>query len=123
MKRYEILLEFIKTVTLEKDLEFFRELLTFDLYLRENVKNRPDFAGDYTVKKEELFYLYDEVFPRKEELSLYAGKHQRKMIHIERFRYDVLSEGQKKKDTWVLFDYQKRDPLNHQAKVFLLYIN
>src|SRR5699024_6073090 len=55
--RYEILLEFIKTAVPEESLVFFQELLTFDLYLRENVKNRPAFAGDYTVEKEELFHL------------------------------------------------------------------
>lgn len=118
--RYEILLEFIKTAVPKKSMDFFQELLTFDLYLRENVKNRPDFAGDYTVKKEELFYLYDEVFPKEEKLAFYAGKHQRKMIHIEKFRYDILSGGQEEKETLILLDYQKRNPLNYQAKVIRL---
>lgn len=118
--RYEILLEFIKTAVPKKSLDFFQELLTFDLYLRENVKNRPDFAGDYTVKKEELFHLYDEVFPKEEKLASYAGKHQRKMIHIEKFRYDILSGRQEEKETLILLDYQKRNPLNYQAKVIRL---
>lgn len=118
--RYEILLEFIKTAVPKKSLDFFQELLTFDLYLRENVKNRPDFAGDYTVKKEELFHLYDEVFPKEEKLASYAGKHQRKMIHIEKFRYDILSGRQEEKETLILLDYQKRNPLNYLAKVIRL---
>ena len=41
-----------------------RKYLTFDLYLRENVKNRPGFAGDYSVGKEELYDLYDEVLSK-----------------------------------------------------------
>ena len=28
-----------------------RELLTYDYYLRENAKSRPEFAGDYLVEK------------------------------------------------------------------------
>ena len=118
--RYEILLEFIETAVPEEELAYFRELLTFDLYLRENVKNRPAFAGNYTVEKEELFHLYDEVFPKEETLAGYAGKHQRKMIHIEKFQYDILSDKKEKRETMILLDYQKRNPLNHQAKVIRL---
>ena len=49
--RFEILYEFIQTITAEENLVLYKELLTYDLYLRENVKKRPDFAGDYTLQK------------------------------------------------------------------------
>ncbi len=94
--RYEILLDFIKGLrTGEEDL--YRELLTFDLYLRENVKSRPTFAGDYTVEKE-------------------VKKQYGKTVHLERFSYDVMGTCERKELT-VLFDYEKRSKLNHQAAI------
>ncbi len=45
------LYEFIQTITAEENLVLYKELLTYDLYLRENVKKRPDFAGDYTLQR------------------------------------------------------------------------
>lgn len=97
--RYEILLDFIKTLKTEEE-DLYLELLTFDLYLRENVKSRPDFAGDYTVSK---------------ELKREYGK----TVHVEQFRYDVLKTCEKKA-LLVLFDYENRDPLNRQASCKIL---
>ncbi|MBS7007285.1 B12-binding domain-containing radical SAM protein [Anaerostipes sp.] len=113
---YEILYQFICQSADEKKLPLFRELLTYDLYLRENIKNRPSFSGEYTVNKEELFHLYDNVFPKDPDLSAYANKNLRKMSHIEKFQFDVAGD-RSRKETLLLFDYQKRDPLNHQAYV------
>lgn len=99
IRRYEILLEFIqKYVSGEEDL--YRELLTLDLYLRENVKSRPAFAGEYTVSKE---------IKRK-----YDG-----MVHLERFQYDVMGECGKK-DQIFLFNYENRSKLTHQASCKIL---
>ena len=99
IRRYEILLEFIqKYVSGEEDL--YRELLTLDLYLRENVKSRPAFAGEYTVSKE---------MKRK-----YDG-----MVHLERFQYDVMGECGKK-DQIFLFNYENRSKLTHQASCKIL---
>ena len=92
--RYEILLAFIETLQTGED-AIYRELLTYDLYLRENVKSRPAFAGDYTVPKE-------------------LKKQYQKMVHLERFRYDVLGNCEKKEQI-VLFDYENRSKLDHQA--------
>ena len=39
--------------------EEFREALTYDLYLRENVKNRPAFAGEETVEKRIAAAFYE----------------------------------------------------------------
>ena len=94
--RYEILLDFIKEQQTGEE-ELYKELLTFDLYLRENVKSRPAFAGDYTVKKE-------------------VKKQYGKTVHLERFSYDVIGTCERKELT-VLFDYEKRSKLNHQAAI------
>ena len=57
--RYEILLAFVTRKCREKQ-EYFRELLTYDYYLRENAKTRPDFAGEVKHSKEAVRkFLYD----------------------------------------------------------------
>ena len=69
--RYEILLAFIIELQTGRE-EFYRELLTFDLYLRENVKNRPAFAGEATVTKEEAAQIYDKEAETHELLPDYV---------------------------------------------------
>ena len=49
--RFEILYEFIQTITAEENLVLYKELLTYDLYLRENVKKRPDFCRRLYITK------------------------------------------------------------------------
>lgn len=120
--RYEILLAFIKEKNIKRE-AFYRELLTFDLYLRENVKNRPEFAGEYTVSKEFLNDFYEK--EAEERLYLqgyekYDKRQLRKMTHIERFQYDVLGNDGEKKSTVLLFDYENRSKLTHQANVIRL---
>ena len=92
--RYEILLDFIREYDVKKE-ALYRELLTFDLYLRENVKNRPAFAGDYTVSKE-----IKRKYP--------------KSAHLEKFCYDVAGDCRKKEQI-ILFEYENRSKLTHQA--------
>lgn len=92
--RYEILLDFIRQLQTGDD-ELYRELLTFDLYLREHVKNRPAFVGDYTVSKE-------------------MKRQYPKSVHLEKFQYDVM-ENCEKKEHILVFDYEKRSKLTHQA--------
>lgn len=94
--RYEILLDFIKELH-TGDEELYRQLLTFDLYLREHVKNRPGFAGEYTVSKE-----------MKREYS--------KQVHLEKFDYDVAGDCEKK-ELIIMFDYENRSKLTHQATI------
>ncbi len=117
--RYEILLAFIKERNTERE-EFYRELLTFDLYLRENAKNRPDFAGEYTVSKEFMNEFYEreaEQHPYLRGYEKYDKRQLRKMTHIEEFRYDVLGDGEEEKIR-ILFDYENRSRLTHQASIF-----
>lgn len=99
ISRYEILRDFIGEQKAGEE-ELYRELLTFDLYLRENVKSRPDFAGDYTVSK---------------ELKREYGK----SVHLEQFQYDVLGTCEKQA-LLLLFDYENRDKLNRQASCKIL---
>ncbi len=119
VKRYEILLDFFKKVVLEPSegeskpgLEkLFEELLTYDLFLREDYKTRPGFVAAQP-KQSELRRLYD-----KYQIN---GK----QIHIEHFSYDpiasVATGDEVKKATVVLFDYSKRDPLSKAAEITIL---
>lgn len=116
--RYEILYAFAKKTDPERE-ELYRELLTFDFYLRENAKSRPAFAGEETVGKEELQRFYHEEAREHKYLSGYEQRDQRqlrKMTHIERFHYRV-TEGSTEGEMILLFDYQNRNPLNYQARV------
>ena len=53
MARYEILDRFVGEHIPDK-LELYRRLMVYDLYLRENLKSRPDFAEDQTPFKEKI---------------------------------------------------------------------
>lgn len=105
IKMYEILLEFVKSV-FEED-EIFVELLKLDVYLRENIKSRPDFALMGDTEKEEL----REFYKRYKNIS--------KNIHIECFNIDVIKwmeQGELiRRKQIVLFDYRVMTPINHQC--------
>ena len=98
------------TETMEKPtLSDFRDSLMYDLYVRENIKSRPSFAGDQSPYKREVreFFMAEEEDPRW--LMDYAGFDSRqmaKMAHLEH-----MEDG-----TFVLFDYKKRDPLSGNAR-------
>ena len=108
ISRYEILYQFILEQN-ENEKELYREKLTYDLYLRENVKNRPEFAGEVTVSKEEAAEIYDREAETHKLLAgyeKYDKRQLRKMTHLERVDGKIL-----------LFDYQNRNKLTNQARV------
>lgn len=116
--RYEILLDFAG----EKDaqhLEQYRQLLILDFYLRENAKNRPEFAGEELLDKEEERRFYDREAEERKYLGDYETSEKRKlrkMTHLEKFSWDVMGN-MESRTVLLLFDYQKRNPLNYQARV------
>lgn len=117
--RYEILYDFARFYDAER-CEAYKQLLTLDFYLRENAKSRPLFAGDERISKEEFRLFYDREDEERRYLENYENMEKRqlrKMTHIERFSYDVLGN-MKEEECVLLFDYQNRNPLDHQAKVF-----
>ena len=90
-------------------LEQYRDLLMTDLYLRENVKNRPTFARDLSDFKDFVREFFQREEKTPEHLSGYEGYDSRqmaKMAHLEPLR-----DG-----TYLLFDYKKRDPLSYNAR-------
>ena len=115
--RYEVLYDFIceeaKKRGFEDSTEEFRDLLVYDLYLRENVKSRPSFARDQGAIKTQIRDFFIREAREFKYLKGYEGYDSRqisKMAHIE-----GMADG-----TMVLFDYKNRDPLTYNAKTFLL---
>jgi hypothetical protein len=114
-----------KKVCRKIDLQLVRELLVFDLYARENVKKEPEFLENRELsaaKKEWQRAFYQKETLREKYFSHYqdySWKQVLRMTHIEWFTYDIPAfirrEALQKKETIVLFDYAKRNPLNHQA--------
>lgn len=109
--RYEILLDFIVDhKELAQNEQYFRELLIYDYYLRENAKTRPVFAGENALDKESVRNFYEREAKEHRYLPEYGNydKNQmRKMTHLEYF--PTLGKT-------VLFDYMQRDSLNQEAR-------
>ena len=91
MRRYEILLEYLKEET-DVPAEVAAQKMLYDLYLREKLKKRPAFAPDQKQYETALWN-----YRKNNQVS--------KKAHIE-----VFENG-----TVILFDYEKRDPLSKNA--------
>lgn len=115
IRRYEILQEFLQERNPEK-MELYRELMVYDLYSRENLKNRPAWAKDLKEYKQVFRDFYKKEVQERRFLQgyeKYDEKQLGKMTHLEVMNYHP--------DTWepghylYLFDYQKRDALTYEA--------
>ncbi|MGN0331861.1 MAG: B12-binding domain-containing radical SAM protein [Lachnospiraceae bacterium] len=109
--RYEILLSFISdSDRLKSKKQYFRELLIYDYYLRENAKTRPAFAGENALGKDEIRRFYENEEKKHtflKDYEKYDKNQMRKMTHLEYF--PTLNKT-------VLFDYMQRNPLNQEAR-------
>ena len=118
IRRYEILLEFLEEREIS-DLEFYRQLMIFDLYARENMKTRPSWAPERKAYKEKIQAFYEKEKEEPRYLSGYgefSSRQMEKMTHLEIFTWNV-TEGKKERGIYpVLFDYQKRSPLTNDAR-------
>ena len=137
--RYDILLSFVEK-TKPQIVEPLKELLVYDLYLRENLKSRPFFAKDQKKWKEKYHAFYGTMEQMNKEGILeqdgmknvlpdykgYQARQMARMTHLECFSYDFTAlEGTgevKPKEQHILFDYQKRNPLNQEAATVILNI-
>lgn len=148
--RYEILLDFSKKFDPENE-AVYRELLTFDMYLRENLKSRPAFACDITQTnyKDAVRSFFNEEERSRiflPDYAAYDAKQLARMTHMEPFEYPVwdverlkrelVSGGDSREnkmerekyvhnryDTYVIFDYRSRNPLTYEAKVQTVYFD
>lgn len=127
--RYQVLLEFAQQKAPARS-ELYAQLLTFDMYLRENLKSRPAFAlcwqqGEEEKEQVRAFYRQEAQTPQY--LTGYEGYQPQqlmKMTHIEYFTYPVWQQNMKmtqlSQKTVILFDYQKRDPLTYDAAYYMV---
>lgn len=91
-------------------LELYRDLLTEDLYLRENAKSRPSFARDLSPFKEEIkqFFIREGKEPRC--LTGYEGYDSRQMSRMAHM--EIMRDGR-----MLVFDYLCRDALLGNARI------
>jgi len=132
--RYQVLLEFACEYDGQFE-EIYRELLIYDMYLRENLKSRPEFAKDLTPYKDTMRSFYKEEEETRHFLPAYEQydfKQLARMTHLEPFYFQVWNlperSAVKRLTTenvgldsrhnlqYVLFDYQERNPLTGDAR-------
>ena len=130
IRRCEILLEFVKDCFARKAagevtalkpevnqddgvVAILEESLTFDLYYRENCKSRPTWAPSVSEFKRVTKQYCKNGSKSHVEPFHYAfpDKQERTIDVLPERREDIL---------YVLFDYEQRDPLDHQAAVQIL---
>lgn len=121
VRKYEILSEFgmqyiALSTNINMDLEskILSEYITYDLYLRENMKNRPSFIPSLENRKNDIHdIIYNEsethkIFP---ELIDCNYRELTKILHVEIF--EIIFD----KPVAVIFYYDKRDPLTNNCVV------
>lgn len=112
ISRYQLLLDFACTVLPGRQ-RLLSELLTFDLYLRKNSKSRPAFAPENIIGRRQLGQLLE-----REGLPGTA--------HAEQFSYPVWETDAALRCTaldapaCVLFDYENRNALTHNAQITIV---
>ena len=124
LTRYEILWDFVESELAEftcsekmqkKEADFKEKVLesmTLDLYLRDNVKNRPAFLGESKVEKDVASEFYKKEAEEHKYLKDYEGydsRQLRKMTHLERLNGKLY-----------LFDYRHRNKLNQDAAIYII---
>ncbi|MBR6396971.1 MAG: DUF4080 domain-containing protein [Lachnospiraceae bacterium] len=109
-ERYSILRDFL-IERYPEDAEKITEFILIDLYLRENIKSRPEYGKAGLIPKDE----YNEFFKSgrfREVLPAYEGyssAQAARMVHIEK-----LSDG------YLLFDYLDKDVITGDARTVRL---
>lgn len=128
LQNYEILLKFCDEKTACEH-SILCQLMLYDLYARENLKTRPMFLGSRILadQRDKNRRFYQSSQKRQKYLPEYASydwKQIARMTHLEHFDFQVphyLQHGEIIPGECVLlFDYQQRNPLSHQARVVLV---
>ncbi len=120
MKLYTIMFEFCSGHTREMDK--LKDILKFDMYLNDNVKNFPYWLGqndfDGTKSFSRKFFENSENIERYiPHLAAFTPKQLGRMCHIEKFDYNIYIGTQndfsdvKKETVYILFDYYGKNDL------------
>ncbi len=110
IERYKLLLGFASSNT-EISQSKLKEIMTLDLYLRENMKTRPGFSREMASYRDSIRMLV-------------SGGKAEKSEHIEVFSKEVAEEYldmiPEADEVIVKFDYENRNPVTMDAKVIYL---
>ncbi len=120
-------------ISTQMSVKLFQEILVFDLYLRENMKTRPEFASDVTSYKK-VFRSISESFGQKAagHVEIFSQEAWKILHNVKQELHDVkwnrvfikseLEMANLKGKKLVYFDYNRRNPLNHNAQVYEIII-
>jgi hypothetical protein len=89
---------------------------------RENLKTRPAFASDISQEKGLLRELYNTFSTNKnthiEPFSIDSGEIFKLDIQKNRKNCEIIDRGHFLNNYFIMFDYDDRNPLNYEAKVY-----
>jgi radical SAM superfamily enzyme YgiQ (UPF0313 family) len=120
MRLYTIMFEFCLSHT--KDLDKLKNILKFDMYLNDNIKNFPYWLPQNSFDEtksfaRKFFENTDNVKKYIPNLLAFSPKQLSRMCHIEKFDYNVCLGAQNnfsditKETQYVLFDYYGKNDL------------
>ncbi|MBP3337942.1 MAG: DUF4080 domain-containing protein [Lachnospiraceae bacterium] len=112
IERYNLLLDFVKKVEGANE-EVLKEVMTLDIYLRENMKTRPSFSVDMSAYKDALRVLVkDGTIKKTEHIEAISLEVAKAYLDIE------CCENCEK--IFVKFDYDNRNPITFDASVSIV---
>ncbi len=123
MDKYEILRRFLQEAGAA--VPYLDEILTLDMYLREKMKSRPEWAADLSPFRAQWKEMYRtcgaQLFPETWAEGAYDSRKAAGRSHMEYFHFDavrLLQEGVLEETAcFCLFDYGRRNPLNRNARL------
>ncbi len=129
MKLYTIMFEFCSKYIPET--EKLKDVIKFDMFLNDNIKNFPDWLSQNDFENTKNFSR--RFFENENNVSLYVphlsefnAKQLMRMCHIEKFDYDVFNASENdfseviKKEVFILFDYYGKNDLLGNCVFYLL---
>ena len=103
--------------------EILKFTMLYDLYARENLKSRPEWAQEILYRPFCEDFYRDETLTRQ-YLPSYSGctsRQMKRMTHMEGFVMDIAETAKAGYriggSEALLFDYKERDPLTYAAKI------
>lgn len=125
LERYTLLAAFVKEKRKpeEAEYEYFLECLLYDLYLRDNLKSRPEFKPELLGDKELMRSFYNReaqsfCYLDREKYGNYNARQLARMTHMEWYSHNPHTG--KAEAVYVLFDYLARDPLDCAAGTVII---
>jgi len=127
MKLYTILYEFCSEYIYELDI--LKDILKFDMFLNDNVKNFPYWLEQNAFDETKAFAVsffnnYENVLRYIPHLKQFTPKQIARMCHIEKFNYHVFElEGFSditKGECFILFDYYGKNDLSGNYLYYLV---